>query len=48
MNAEELQVSAFGIILHSGTARSDIHEAFALMRSGDYEEAVEKLESANK
>ena len=47
MNAEELQVAAFGIILHSGTARSDIHEAFALMRSGDYEEANEMLESAN-
>lgn len=47
MNAEELQVATFGIILHSGTARSDIHEAFALIRSGDYEEANEKLESAN-
>lgn len=47
MNVEELQVAAFEIILHSGTARSDIHEAFTLMRSGDYEQAGEKLENAN-
>ncbi|HHT7815117.1 TPA: PTS cellobiose transporter subunit IIA [Streptococcus suis] len=47
MNAEELQVAAFGIILHSGTARSDIHEAFGFMRQGDFTQAVEKLESAN-
>ena len=47
MNEEELQVAAFEIILHSGTARSDIHEAFTLMRSGDYEQAGEKLENAN-
>lgn len=47
MNVEELQVAAFEIILHSGTARSDIHEAFTLMRSRDYEQAGEKLENAN-
>ena len=27
MNQEELQVAAFEIILHSGTARTEIHEA---------------------
>ena len=35
MNQEELQVAAFEIILHSGTARTEIHEAFADMREGD-------------
>lgn len=47
MNTEELQVAAFEIILHSGTARTEVHEAFALMREGKYEESEEKLEVAN-
>ncbi|HEM6304216.1 TPA: PTS cellobiose transporter subunit IIA [Streptococcus suis] len=47
MNQEELQVAAFQIILHSGTARTEVHEAFAAMRAGDYETASEKLETAN-
>lgn len=47
MNAEELQVAAFEIILHSGTARTEIHEAFALMRQEEYSQAEEKLETAN-
>ncbi|HEM3504818.1 PTS cellobiose transporter subunit IIA [Streptococcus suis] len=47
MNQEELQVVAFQIILHSGTARTEVHEAFAAMRAGDYETASEKLETAN-
>ncbi|HEL2576563.1 TPA: PTS cellobiose transporter subunit IIA [Streptococcus suis] len=48
MNQEELQVAAFEIILHSGTARTEVHEAFAAMRAGDFEAAYEKLEIANK
>ncbi|HEM3588893.1 TPA: PTS cellobiose transporter subunit IIA [Streptococcus suis] len=47
MNQEELQVAAFQIILHSGTARTEVHESFAAMRAGDYETASEKLETAN-
>lgn len=47
MNQEELQVAAFEIILHSGTARTEIHEAFADMREGRFEEAESKLEFAN-
>ena len=47
MNTEELQVVAFEIILHSGTARTEVHEAFALMREGKYAESEEKLEVAN-
>ncbi|GGE25757.1 PTS cellobiose transporter subunit IIA [Streptococcus himalayensis] len=47
MNQEELQVVAFEIILHSGTARTEVHEAFAAMREGNYSLAEEKLEIAN-
>lgn len=47
MNEEELQVAAFEIILHSGTARTEIHEAFALMRGNQFSQAEEKLEVAN-
>lgn len=48
MNTEELQVVAFDIILHSGTARTEVHEAFGLMRQGDFDRAQDKLELANK
>lgn len=47
MNTEELQVVSFEIILHSGTARTEVHEAFVLMRQGDFQEAEEKLGIAN-
>ena len=47
MNEEELRVAAFEIILHSGTARTEIHEAFALMRENQFSQAEEKLETAN-
>lgn len=47
MNTEELQVAAFEIIFHSGTARTEVHEAFALMREGKYAKSGEKLEVAN-
>ena len=42
MNQEELQVAAFEIILHSGTARTEIHEAFADMREGRFDEDTRK------
>ena len=47
MTSEELQVVAFEIILHSGDARSMIHEAFALMKNKQFDEAEKKLEDAN-
>ena len=47
MDQEELQVVAFEIILHSGTARTEVHEAFQAMREQDYKLAEEKLDSAN-
>lgn len=47
MNTEELQVAAFEIILNSGNARTIVHESFADMRNGKYEEAAEKLAQAN-
>ena len=39
---------AFNIILHSGSARTSIHEALACMREGKFAEAEEKLEEADK
>lgn len=48
MNQEELQVAAFEIILHSGTARTEIHEAFADMREGRFDEAEAKLDHSNE
>ncbi|MGT2710781.1 PTS cellobiose transporter subunit IIA [Streptococcus oriscaviae] len=48
MTAEELQVAAFEIILYSGNSRTLVHEAFAAMRKGDYEEAAKLLENANE
>ena len=47
MNNEDLQMAAFGIILSSGNARTIVHEAFAAMREGSYDEAEELLETAN-
>ncbi|MGX7025724.1 PTS cellobiose transporter subunit IIA [Vagococcus hydrophili] len=45
--SEELQVTAFEIILNSGNARTLIHEAFAAMRLKDFETADQKLTEAN-
>lgn len=47
MTTEELQVVAFEIILHSGDARTMIHEGFELMKKGEIQEAEKKLEDAN-
>lgn len=44
---ENIQVVSFDIILHSGSARSLVHEAFAAMREGNFEESSKKLEEAN-
>lgn len=44
---EDLQSIAFEIILHSGSARTMIHEAFALMRNAEFEKAEKKLDEAN-
>lgn len=47
MTNDDLQVVAFEIILHSGDARSLVHEGFQLMREGKYDEAENKMEEAN-
>ena len=48
MNQEELQVAAFEIILHSGNARSEIHEAYEKMREGSFDDAESKLNQSNE
>ena len=48
MTSEELQVIAFDIILHSGNARTLIHEAFKLLRQGEKAEASQQLDKANE
>lgn len=48
MTSEELQVIAFDIILHSGNARTLIHEAFKLLRQGETAEASQQLDKANE
>ncbi|MCH4168385.1 MAG: PTS cellobiose transporter subunit IIA [Streptococcaceae bacterium] len=45
---EKLQVVAFELILHSGNARTMIHEAFTHMEQGEFDKADEKLEAANE
>ena len=47
MTEDELQLAAFEIILHSGNARTSVHEAFAKMKEGKYDEAKEKLDAAD-
>ncbi len=48
ISSEELQVTAFDIILHSGNARTLIHEGFKVMRQEKFEEADEQLTKANE
>ncbi|MDQ0360518.1 PTS system cellobiose-specific IIA component [Breznakia pachnodae] len=43
MDEQESQEVAFTIILHSGSARSLVHEGLGLMREGKFEEAEAKL-----
>lgn len=47
MSSEEIQVAAFEIILHSGNARTSIHEAFEKFRSGEFDIANSLLDAAN-
>ncbi|MCA6742589.1 PTS cellobiose transporter subunit IIA [Enterococcus durans] len=48
ISSEELQVTAFDIILHSGNARTLIHEGFKDMHQEKFEEADEQLTKANE
>ncbi|MGX7358825.1 PTS cellobiose transporter subunit IIA [Dolosigranulum pigrum] len=48
MNKEKIEEIAFTIILHSGDARTQVHEAFKLMRKSEYTDAQDKLELANE
>ena len=48
MTEEELQLAAFEIILHSGTARTYVHEAFDAMKESKLEVVEEKLAAADE
>ncbi|WP_368901154.1 PTS cellobiose transporter subunit IIA [Oceanobacillus oncorhynchi] len=48
MNQEQIQSVAFEIILHSGSSRTMIHEAFAMMRNNEFKNAADKLDEANE
>lgn len=48
MTKDDLQIVAFEIILHSGEARTMIHEGLDLMREGKLREAEKKIEDSNK
>lgn len=48
MAEEASQLVAFNIILHSGNARSCIHEAMQYMRDADFDQANKKLEEADE
>ncbi|TCK71380.1 PTS cellobiose transporter subunit IIA [Lonepinella koalarum] len=48
MSQEDLQVVAFEIIVHSGDARSLIHQALSLMKQGEFSQAQCQLDEANK
>lgn len=48
MTKEEVQMLSFQIILHAGNARSDAMEALQLAKSGKFEEAQEKVVSADE
>ncbi|MFL0249739.1 PTS cellobiose transporter subunit IIA [Clostridium neuense] len=47
MTKDDLQEVAFEIILHSGDARTVVHEGLDLMNKGKFEEAEKKMEDAN-
>lgn len=47
MTKDDLQVVSFEIILHSGDARTIVHEGLNLMKQGKFEEAEKKMEDAN-
>lgn len=45
---EDIQVIAFDLIFHSGSARTIIHESFAEMRTLNFTVAKDKLNEANE
>lgn len=48
MSSEDIQITAFNIILHSGNAKTKIHLAFKSMREANFEQATQLLEEANQ
>ncbi|WP_294611878.1 PTS cellobiose transporter subunit IIA [uncultured Gilliamella sp.] len=48
MSSEDIQLVAFNIILHSGNAKTKIHEAFKSMRQANFTLANQHLEEANQ
>lgn len=48
MDESESQMVAFEIILHSGNARTSIHEAMDFMKEEKFEEAEAKLAEADE
>lgn len=48
MDQEHIQNVAFEIILHSGSSRTMIHEAFKMMRNNKFTNAADKLDEANE
>lgn len=48
MSSDDLQLIAFNIILHSGNAKTKIHDAFNAMRQTDFNLAKQLLEQANE
>lgn len=48
MEEEKIQEIAFEIILHSGDARTVVHEGFQAMRENKLDEAQERLDAANE
>lgn len=48
MDESESQMIAFEIILHSGNARTAVHEAMELMKESKFEEADAKLAEADE
>lgn len=47
MDVNETQMVAFNIILHSGNARSCVHEAMDAMKEHDFDLAAEKMAEAD-
>lgn len=48
MSSDDIQLVAFNIILHSGNAKTKIHEAFKSMRQANFTLANQHLEEANQ
>lgn len=48
MSSEDIQITAFNIILHSGNAKTKIHAAFKAMKNAEFDTANQLLEEANE